>query len=69
MKNIVKLGIILIVIIFVFIISKNENKGLKDLTLENVEALAQSEGAGDFCAGSGSIDCNSWKVYFKGTAR
>lgn len=41
----------------------NESQKLQDLAFTNIEALAQNEGVGKrYCAGSGSLDCNGYKV-------
>lgn len=44
---------------------KNTDKTTMDMTLENIEALAQGEGSIRWCIGSGSIDCNGVKVELK----
>lgn len=44
-------------------ITKESSAPIVSLQLENVEALASNEGSGNYiCIGSGSVDCNGYKV-------
>ncbi len=62
-KNKIKIGLVLLCLSGCFFFSM-EKKQLTDLTLKNIEALAQGEGPTEnyYCIGSGDIDCYGDKV-------
>jgi hypothetical protein len=70
MKIIFKCAIALIIVfsLSVFIIRENRSvKPFSQLTVDNIEALADNEGGTDayFCMGDGDIDCFGYKVALK----
>ncbi|MDL2278286.1 NVEALA domain-containing protein [Parabacteroides sp. OttesenSCG-928-G07] len=64
MKQVLKLFIVVIGVASLLILSKKENQKLKELTFQNIEALAEDEGSDNWCLGDGSLDCNGIKVKY-----
>lgn len=68
MKTKVKVFIVIVAIFLISIINKRGGVEFTDLVFNNIEALANTEGEGEFfCFGTGSIDCYGDKVEIKYT--
>jgi hypothetical protein len=65
MKRPIKLLLIAVCIAAAWHFIPEKKTNIQDLVFENIEALANNEGSGTWCFGTGSVDCLWQKAELK----